>query len=115
MWSDRQLSVLKQMEADGASTPEIALAVDKGVGAVRRKLRELGLNKPPGVQRKITDAEALDAYVRIKVNRRLSMSEACVTLGVSMKTLRRELQHVSDRYGNNPKLIIEAALKKVDG
>lgn len=108
-WSDRQLDILKSMAEEGAYAQDIADAVEKGIGAVRRKLRELGLSGPQGARRKMTDKEALDAYMKIKVNRRWSMSEACDTLGVSLKTLRKELSDVQQRYGNNRKRILDAA------
>jgi len=108
-WSQRQIEVLTAMSESGAFAQEIAEAVDKGVGAVRRKLRELDKQGPQGRRRKITDQEALDAYVKIKVNKRLSMSEACADLGISLKTLRKELSDVQDRYDGNRKRILDAA------
>ena len=115
MWTDRQLDVLKEMHSSTDpvySAEQVAEQVGKSITACRAKLRELGLARAPGRKRLLTDQQALDSYVRIKVNKRVGMSEAAALLGVSLKTLRKELADVRRRYNNNPQQIVADWLRE---
>lgn len=88
----RPKSKIVELAKSGAPPSEIAAAIRRSPSTARRRMAELGLNRPVGRPSTLSDELVETLYFKVKRDRVMSMDEAATEADVSIRTLQRRFK-----------------------